>query len=156
MRNYFIALLLVFVANLNAQEEFYYSGWGKIRDSAGYKVSPKEIRAKYANNYEILEFYNSGRTKQAFGNALIVGGSVFIVAPLAAALYGPGMLNTTPMLAGAVMLVLAVPIKIGFKKKMEYVVDRMNDLDRRPKQANIIDNTMIIANSNGVGLSITF
>jgi hypothetical protein len=55
------------------------------------------------------------------------------------------------------MVLIAIPIKIGFQKKIKKSIILMNDEIKLQKQNTGINfESNIIANANGVGLKLTF
>ena len=57
---------------------------------------------------------------------------------------------------GGALVIIAIPIKIGFSKKIKKAVSLMNEDLKNPKTGFNIESTSFISNSNGVGISITF
>lgn len=56
---------------------------------------------------------------------------------------------------GGIMSAAAIPIKIGFSKKIKKSIILMNEDAKNPK-TTFIESSEIIANSNGIGISIKF
>ena len=53
------------------------------------------------------------------------------------------------------MIILAIPIKIGFSNKIKQAVVLMNQDLKNPK-TTLIESSDIIVNSDGIGVSIKF
>ncbi len=58
-------------------------------------------------------------------------------------------------IVGGAMIVAAIPVKIGFSKKIKNSIANFNERTLK-KTSSIELKTSIIANQNGVGLQITF
>ena len=53
------------------------------------------------------------------------------------------------------MIIIAIPIKLGFSNKIRDVVKLMNE-DVNKQKTTFIESADFIANSNGIGVSIGF
>ena len=156
MKNYLTALLLILVSSVSAQEYYTYSG-GKIRDSKDQKVSSREIKNINFNNFELVENYKSGRRMQQIGGGMIGFGGGIILSHVFLSAYGDATLNGVPLLIGGAIAGVGVVINLSGKKKVTEVVHMMNDdVKNRANSSRYIKSSQIIANSNGVGLSLTF
>jgi hypothetical protein len=113
-------------------------------------------------NSEELKLYNAGKSKQTVGNIMLYGG----IATVAINHYSiiqnannKGAINSDrniPYIIGAGLILTAIPIKIGFSKKIKKAVTLINEGLKNPKTSFNIESTNFISNSNGVGFSITF
>ena len=56
---------------------------------------------------------------------------------------------------GLAAIIVAIPIKIGYTKKVKKAVDMMNTDLKNPKQG-FIESSAIIANGNGLGIQLSF
>jgi Na+-translocating ferredoxin:NAD+ oxidoreductase RnfD subunit len=168
-------IILLFALNTVAQETqmYHYQSRGRIYQN-GLKLQPDTIRSRFANNPEILKIYNAGRTKKIVGNVLLWGGiGLFIGKTID--YYTPESYTKTVNYFGekyyfteykissnelffvsGAMILAAIPIKIGFEKKIKKSVALMNEVAKNPKTTFNIESTQIIANRNGIGLAITF
>lgn len=76
-------LIFLFFCSLQAfSQKLVYTSNGNITDTENHKISPEKIRTILASNQEILDNYNSGRTKKTVGNVLLIGGFGFLTADL--------------------------------------------------------------------------
>ncbi len=152
-----IVCLLVFLISITcfSQEIYSFKSGGRVFNSKNEKISPNEVRNLLVNNQPALELYEIGRNKKNFGNILLIVGSGCIVGDLALGLTKDKVYPTTLTYIGIPSLVLAIPIKIGFSKKIKKAVEMLNEDNSKPKTTSI-EATSIIANANGVGVSITF
>jgi hypothetical protein len=179
-------IILLFALNAVAQETqmYHYQSRGRIYQN-GVKLQPDTIRSRFANNPEIVKIYNTGRTKKTVGNVLLWGGLALGIGHYGYMAnlrpkykytknnndyhYPPVIIypeysyedvtnypsNTLLYVSGA-MIVAAIPIKIGFEKKIKKSVELINEVAKNPKTTFNIESTQIIANRNGIGLAITF
>lgn len=156
MRNGLIALMLVFASLTYGQESYYYSGWGKIRNSRNEIVSPKEIRSTFINEYEIMQSYRQARTERTVGNVLIGGGLGFALGYTGSAYFGSAIFKPAPVIGGVLLAGIGVSFRLLSKKSMEDTVDMMNNHQRRKKYQSYIDSSQIIVTNDGIGLSVSF
>ncbi len=165
-------IILLFALNATAQETYIYKSRGRIYQN-GAKVSPEAIAVRFENNPEVLSLYKAGKTKQTLGNVLLWGGlglgighSIYASAnneiKIETNNSGYGYKDTstkfsnTAYYISVALIVVAIPIKIGFEKKIKKSVELMNETVKTPKTTFNIESTQIIANRNGIGLAITF
>lgn len=126
------------------------------------KLSSTEVRSLYANNPEALRLYNTGMAKKTIGNILLYGGITSVIVKHYSALTtsnnGPNTesYNNVLYFVGAGAALIAIPIKIGFSRKIKKSVLLINEDLRNSQTGFNIESTTFISNSNGVGFSITF
>ncbi|MFZ4105332.1 hypothetical protein [Flavobacterium sp.] len=149
-----------------SQDVLTFKSTSRIFNSNNVKLTSSEVRDLFATNPEALRLYNSGMTKKTIGNGLLYGGiSGVIITHLIRVTdsntdqYGRFTIKTRSnamyfVSAGAVLI--AIPIKIGFSKKIKKAVSLMNDDLKNPKTGFNIESTSFVSNSNGIGISITF
>jgi len=145
-----------------------YKSSGTITDSENNKISPDQVRELLKDNEKLLAEYNAGRSKKTVGNVLLIGGLGLIVTDLVIGANTDG--NTTVTgntiqternypsaltYVGLVALVVAIPVKIGFSKKIKNVVTEYNN--QSTTGYNQFNNRKLdlITNSNGIGLRFT-
>jgi hypothetical protein len=168
-------IIFLFALNITAQEVYTYKSKGRIYQN-GVKVNPEAIAARFENNADVLNLYKAGKTKQTLGNVLLWGGLAlgignfiyvdtgnFSKSERINSGYFEGSYqvtsdfpSNTPFYISAAMIVTAIPVKIGFEKKIKKSVELMNETVKNPKTTFNIEATQIIANKNGIGLAITF
>ena len=158
MKNLIIVLLL-FTSVSFSQETYTFKNGGRVFEN-GEKINSSEIEAYFGHKPEILSLYKAGRTKKTVGNILLYGGiTTFIVKHLYRvenATPGRESSNTMYFVSAGISLI-AIPIKIGFQKKIKKSIILMNDEIKLQKQNTGINfESNIIANANGVGLKLTF
>ena len=166
MKNLIIVLLL-FTSVSFSQETYIFKSGGHIFEN-NERLNSIEVNKKFSSNSEILKLYNNGRNRKTAGNLLLWGG------------IGTGIIkflsdtnqhveqdnrgyikvkqtsNVLYFVTGS-MVLIAIPIKIGFQKKIKKSVILMNDEIKLQKQNTGVNfESNIIANANGVGFKLTF
>jgi|688.fasta_scaffold741900_2 hypothetical protein len=166
MKNLIIVLLL-FTSVSFSQETYTFKNGGRVFEN-NERLNSIEVNKKFSSNSEILKLYNNGRNRKTAGNLLLWGG------------IGTGIIkflsdtnqnveqdnrgyikvkqtsNVLYFVTGS-MVLIAIPIKIGFQKKIKKSIILMNDEMKLQKQNTGINfESNIIANANGVGLKLTF
>lgn len=144
------------------QDTLTYKNGGRIFNSNNQKLSSIEIKDLFSNNAEALTLYNSGKTKQTVGNVFLFGGFSIVAIHHYTQLQkaknreSVSANRNTPYLVGGLFIVAAIPIKLGFSKKIKKSVELINNDVKKPKTSFNIESTTFVANANGVGFSITF
>lgn len=173
----FILTSLFLLVSLNSfSQDLIYKNKGNITDSNGKKLTSNEVRALLASNEELLGEYKIGRSKKTIGNVLLVTGTTLICGDIARKLFlyenpseliylgnnsyktttEPRKYPTVITYIGLATLIVAIPVKIGFTKKIESVVTDYNKLKKVSHTGFKIQSTDVIANSYGVGFRMTF
>ena len=163
-------LLTLFTFLLNAQNVYKVRNNGNILEN-NKKLTAEEFREKLSQNPQALELFNTGRTKKTVGNVILITGFASIVgnfiynatlsapkvtqSPSGNLIFAESDYSNNMYFVGAGLIVAAIPIKIGFKNKIKKAVAIINEDNSKPKTTSI-ENTSIIANGNGIGVSITF
>lgn len=158
MKNLIIVLLL-FTSVSFSQETYTFKNGGRVFEN-GKKINSTEIETYFGHKPEIINLYKAGRTKKTVGNILLYGGITTFIARhlyrVENATLGRESSNTIYFVSAGISLI-AIPIKIGFQKKIKKSVNLMNDELKLQKQNTGINfESNIIANANGVGLKLTF
>ena len=162
MKKIAILFLLVFPLLSFCQDALIYKGNGRIFNSSGQKLSSEQVRNLLKDNKEALDFYNVGKTKQTLGNILLYGGIATVAInhlSIVQNAKNKGDINPSrniPYIVGGGLILAAIPIKIGFSKKIKRAVTLINDDLKNPKTGFSIESTSFVSNSNGVGISFTF
>lgn len=162
MNKLFLMLFLLF-ANLNSfSQKIIYASNGNIQNSGNIYISPYQVRELLKDNQQLLNNYNIGRDKKTIGNVLLIGGPLLIVTDLMLGLTTDsgsqnGSEKTYPSIltyVGFAAIIIAIPVKIGFSKKIRNVVSEFNSLNKIGFVPN--DKKLyFISNSNGIGLRMT-
>ena len=148
-------LLLFFCSLQSHSQKLVYRSNGNLLNSENQKISSNQVRELLKDNQQLLADYNAGRSKKTLGNVLLIGGFGFIAIDLATALTGDLTYPTALTGIGIAAIIIAVPVKIGFSKKIKNVVTEYNNqTDTGYKQFNE-PKLDLITNSNGIGLRFT-
>ena len=162
MNKFFLMLFLLF-ANLHSfSQKIIYTSNGNIQNSGKVNISPYQVRELLKDNQKLLNDYNIGRDKKTIGNILLIGGPLLIVTDLMLGLTTDsgsqnGSQKTYPSVltyVGFAAIVIAIPVKIGFSKKIKNVVSEFNSLNKvgfAPDDKKLY----LISNTNGIGLRMT-
>jgi hypothetical protein len=153
-------------------QKLVYKSNGNIKDSENNKISPDQVRELLKDNEKLLADYNAGRTKKTTGNILLIGGLGFLTADLIHGATASGITavptgggnyaiqteKTYPTVLtyiGVVAVIIAIPVKIGFSKKIKNVVTEYNNQTNTAYNQNKNQKLDLITNSNGIGLRWT-
>ena len=149
---------------LTYSQNLVYKSNGNIRDTENNKISPDKVRALLAGNQKILADYNTGRSKKTAGNILLIGGLTLLATDFVRELYTPQDIygydqkKTYPSALtyiGVAAVLVAIPVKIGFSKKIRDVVTDYNIQKSVGFKQASFEKIEFITNSNGLGLRFT-
>jgi hypothetical protein len=146
----FVTLLIT--ANVFSQNLIVKSNGSTVKQ--GKTISTEEVRTILASQPQLLEMYNSGRTKKTAGNILMIGGLGLVTADLLTALNSDVQYPSAVTFIGGALFVASIPVKIGYLKKIKNSINEYNTLDK--KTSFTIDKIEIINNRNGLGVAIQF
>lgn len=158
-------LFLVFVLSSlqSYSQNLVYKSNGNIRDSENNRISPDKVRELLANNEKLLADYNAGRSKKTAGNILLIGGLGLLATDLLVGVYTPVDINdlnkkvypSALTYIGVLAVVIAIPVKIGFSKKIRNVVSDYNNQKSVGFNQFQYQKMEFITNSKGLGLRLT-
>lgn len=166
MKKVIVFLILILPIISFSQKTFTFKSGGRVLQD-NIKISPTAVRDQFNSNKQISDLYNAGRTKKTVGNVLLYGGIGTLVIKFISDINAPidhsypsqniQVKQTSNVLYGvaAGVILVSIPIKIGFQKKIKKAILLMNDEVQKPKTA-FIEKATFISNSNGFGISITF
>lgn len=132
-----IAILLVLFSLATSAQRLSCNANGTVFNSENKAVPPNEVRTLLSDNYEAFELYNAGRDKKTMGSVFLLGGLGLIAANFVIAATTDNTTSSsgtvkseradaTLGIIGGVMMVAAIPIKIGFSKKIKKSVELYN------------------------------
>ena len=162
-----LAVLLLFFCILQSHsQKLVYKSNGNILNSENQQISPGQVRELLKDNEKLLADYNAGRSKKTIGNILLISGPVFLVVGTFTYVisgFESGMNGeyveesdkSIPKIiafVGLTELLIAIPVKIGFSKKIKNVVTKYNNQNATAYNTPKLD---LITNSNGIGLRFT-
>jgi hypothetical protein len=178
MKKIVILILFIIPCLGFSQDTLTYKGNGRIFNSSQQKLTSEEVRSLFASNPQALNLYNAGKTKQTVGNILMWTGGITVIGKFISnatasktaeshfafydyngnpVYYSTRKTPTNTLFAvGTAMVLIALPIKIGFLKKINRAVSLVNEDLKNPKTSFNIESTSFVSNSNGFGISITF
>lgn len=168
MKTNFLLFFFFISVTAFAQETYIMKSGGRIFNSKGERLTSIQVAENFEK--EALEMYRKGRTKKTVGNLFLWGGIVTGFTKLivdsqtpikvdsfnfnGSSLSEKESSNVLYYVSGA-MILIAVPIKIGFQKKIKQSVEMMHSKVVNSDKTTIESST-IIANSNGLGIQVTF
>ena len=162
-------LLFCFCFLQSHSQKLVFKSNGTILNSENQQISPDQVRELLKNNQKLLADYNAGRSKKTVGNILLISGFGFLIADLIHGVTASGI-SSTPTGGGYYALqsektyptaltfisiaaiAVAIPVKIGFSKKIKNVVTEYNNQSTTGYNKPKLD---LITNSNGIGLRFT-
>ena len=168
IKQLFVLLFFFCILQSHSQKIVYKSN-GTILNSENQQISPEQVRELLKNNQKLLADYNAGRTKKTVGNILLISGFGFLIADLIHGVTASGI-SATPTgggyyalqsektyptaltFIGIAAIAVAIPVKIGFSKKIKNVVTEYNNQSTTGYNKPKLD---LITNSNGIGLRFT-
>jgi hypothetical protein len=158
-------LLLFFCILQSHSQKLVYKSNGNILNSDNQQISPDQVRELLKNNQKLLADYNAGRSKKTVGNVLLIGGAAMVIGDLIVGATTDG--NTTVTgnsiqternypsvltFVGLAAVAVAIPVKIGFSKKIKNVVTEYNNQSATGYNNPKLD---LITNANGIGLRLS-
>jgi hypothetical protein len=167
-----ILFILIITINFSFSQEIFTSKRGKIYEN-GQRINAQYIETAFGNNKEIVDLYSSGKTKQTLGNILLYGGiSTLIIKDISDRIKisertgiifnGPYSYTTYTFVPnklmyviGGAMVVSAIPIKIGYSRKIKAAAKLMNDEIKNQKQTSS-ESLNLVYDQNGFGVSFHF
>lgn len=155
MKNLLILTLLFFSFSILSQETYTMKSGGRVFNSKEEKLNPDKVREEFSG--EALNLYNSGRNKKTVGNLFLYTG--IITSPIAiSAFLNDAPRGTVYTTAGITLtcLLVSIPIKTGYSKKIKKSVELMNGINSSSSTSFNIENTSVVINQNGAGFRITF
>lgn len=159
-----ITFLLLFLVPLiaSSQDLLNYKSGGRVFNIKNEKLKSEDVRSIMTANPEALKLYNAGKSKQTWGNVLLYGGIGTVVVNYISVVKSStsaGSANAgrnIPYIVGAGMILVAIPIKIGFSRKIKKSVTIMNEQAANPTASFKIESSSFLANANGIGFSLNF
>lgn len=142
-----------------SQETYTFKSGGRVFEN-GKRIGTSQIESYFDHKPEIVRLYKAGRTQKTVGNIFLYGGIFTFVSThlLHVKNASPGRESSNAMyFVGAGISLVAIPIKIGFQKKIKKSTLLMNEeIASQKRNTSLNLETNIIANANGVGLKLTF
>jgi hypothetical protein len=161
-----IILLTLFISITGFSQQLHYGTGGSVYDPENQKIKPAAVRELMKDNSSALDLYQAGRAKKSWGNALFYGGIGLAAINLVSAAYsGSATVNSSgeytpekasPTLAiiGGVLVVVSIPIKLGYTKKVKAAINEYNRGLAYEEQFQ--PDVTLVANIQGLGFRIEF
>ena len=156
MKSKLLIITFLLVALSSFSQQITYKSGGNILDSKNDKMSPTAVRALLSKNTDLLNLYNAGRTKKTVGNIFFYGGLGLIVTDLANGAFNDIIYPTALTYIGITCVVVSIPVKIGYSKKIKTVVNYYNKQVVFNDHNLKIESINLVTNTNGLGFQITF
>lgn len=167
IKNFLYFILLVTSLQSFSQRITYKSN-GTVLNENQIKLQPDEVRELLKNNDKLLAEYNSGRSKKTIGNVLFLGGLGLVATDLARGVFSDGKQTATQYSVqternfpsaltyiGLVAVVVSIPVKIGYAKKIKNAVSEYNNQFATGYSQVNTKELDIVTNANGIGLRLT-
>ena len=152
-----MTLLFLLLTTFMSAQQLTNRSRGRVFDSNSERLSSKEVRKVLAPNAQSLRLYNQGRSKKTLGNVLLLSGVGVIFADFAINWVDNNPSLITPLgYAGVALIIVSIPVKVGFTKKIKDAVQNYNKTVASQNDEKFSESVSIIADQNGVGLKMTF
>ena len=155
MKNFALITLLLSTV-FGFSQQLTYKSNGNVYDSQDERIRPSEMRKLLETKPGLLNFYNEARTKKTVGNVMLIGGTALIAADLLVGLGADVKYPGAMTYIGVASMLIAIPVKSGFSKKIRTVVDDYNKEIALSKPKPAIERIAVCVNGNGAGLQIIF
>ncbi len=169
MKKIFLFLFILSMSLKSWSQILVYKGSGVIANQKNTVLTPNLVRIALTKNPDLLHEYNIGRRKLTIGNTLLIAGPIVLgVGTMAYVISGfdegmnpefEGKLNRSIpkiiMGTGFAALLIAIPVRIGFSRKIKNVVAEYNNQNATGYKQFESTKVDLITNSNGIGLRLT-
>jgi hypothetical protein len=158
MKNILITMIIAFVSIpfCQAQKiEIEKVGGGHKFTQNGQILTIDNLSRKVASNEESLRLINKAKTSGTFATILGYAGGGLIGWPLGTAI-GGGKANWGIAGIGAGLLAIAFPVAAGADKKTKQAVELYNASLNPISFIHSKPELNVVANANGIGLSMSF
>ncbi len=154
-------ILFVFIAIINLQmygQKLVYTANGAITYSNGTNLSKTQVETILKDNQVLLRNYVAGKSKQSVGNIMFYGGLTILATDFSIGYFGPKVINypTFLTIVGITTTLIAIPVKMGFQKKIKNVVAEYNTQNGFTYHQKKDSKLEMITTNNGIGMRLTF
>jgi hypothetical protein len=151
-----ILFVLALIFSLQSfSQKLIYTNNGNILDSNSVKLSPEQVETLLKDNEDLFRSYVAARSKKSVGNIMLIAGLGLIATDLAIGASKNAEYPTFFTIIGGITTLIAIPVKMGFSKKIKNVVN-----DYNTKNGFTYNNTNskfeVITNNFGLGMRLTF
>jgi hypothetical protein len=158
MKNIFITLISAFVMTTICQAQkidIEKVGGGHKYSQNGVVLTMDNLPGKVASNKESLSLINKAKSSAKFVTVLGYAGGFLIGWPIGTAI-GGGKANWGIAGVGVGILAIAFPIASGADKKINQAVELYNASLNPTSYFQSKPELNVVANANGIGLSMSF
>ncbi|RTY95219.1 hypothetical protein EKL32_07255 [Flavobacterium sp. GSN2] len=117
-------------------------------------MSPTEVRELLAKQPGLLNYYNTGRTKKTVGSVMLYGGFALLATDFLIAASTESGYPTALTYVSIASIIIAIPVKIGYSKKIKTVVKDYNLLEK--PTTFTVEKINFVSNKNAIGVALTF
>jgi hypothetical protein len=156
MKRHLLLLTFLLITTISFCQKIIYSGNGNIIDGQSNKLKPAEVEALLKDNEVLLRSYIAGRSKKSVGNVMLYGGLGLIVTDLAIGAFSDTEYPTFFTIVGGITTLIAIPVKLGYQKKIKNVVDEYNASIGFSEPRKIDPQLHIVPSTNGLCMRLTF
>jgi hypothetical protein len=165
MIKHFFSFFFILCVMQSYSQKLVYKSNGNIFDVENKQILPDKVRELLHDNQRLLAAYNAGRSKKTAGNVLLIGGSAMVIGDVLLGVFTDGNPTVSGYsvtsernypsvltFVGLAAIVVAIPVKIGFSKKIQDVVSEYNNANATGYTEHKLD---FITNASGIGLRLT-
>ncbi len=155
MKKSLILFALLLATAFSYSQKLTVNESGNVFDPQNNKWTVTEVRDILYTSPKALELYNTAREKKTWGNVFLYGGLGVTTASLL--YYSTQDVEAQPaiMVLGAVMVLVAIPVKIGHTKKVKKAIDIYNNsLDKTTTSTPI--KVTLTASQDQIGFKYQF
>jgi hypothetical protein len=152
-------ILFVFIAILNLQmsgQKLVYTSNGTVTDSNANVISPAQVEVLLKDNETLLRSYIAAKSKQSVGNIMLYGGLGIITTDVIVGAVSDTVYPTFFTFIGGITTLIAIPVKMGFQKKIKNVVSEYNTKNGFTYNQKTDSKFEMISTNNGIGMRLTF
>jgi hypothetical protein len=151
-------ILFIFSLILSLQsfgQKLIYSGNGNILDANSTQLSPEQVEVLLKDNEDLFRSYIAGRSKKSVGNIMFYSGLALMATDVVVGASKDSNYPTFFTIIGGITTLIAIPVKMGFSKKIKNVV---NDYNTKNGYTYTNPNSKldIISSNYGLGVRLTF
>ncbi|TRW91039.1 hypothetical protein [Flavobacterium sp. GT3R68] len=154
MKTKLLITLFLFTSLFSFSQQLTYKYGGRIFDSKNQKMSPTEVRELLAKQPGLLNYYNTGRTKKTVGSVMLYGGFALLATDFLIAASTESGYPTALTYVSIASIIIAIPVKIGYSKKIKTVVKDYNLLEK--PTTFTVEKINFVSNKNAIGVALTF
>jgi hypothetical protein len=146
-----LIVLLLFSVLASAQQLQYLRGASFSYN--GEKLDARQLEFLLSKTPALSDRFDTAKTKRDIGNVLYVTGAVLAGGSLVMGLTSDHF-SPAAAIAGGGAILLAIPIKAGFRKRMQDIASAYNQ--KIGASALRLDTFTLCAGKNSIGCKVTF